>query len=367
MLLAAVAALFLAEFIASPAQINSPARLGDGAWWAAASAEHGWRKAGPDAGDARTAGMECGGEEGAGKAQGNEGQREQQQEHQAEWPQQTEQQQVAWSAVDEAKARENKERGEEGAAVSEGSSDGSSSAAERVGAAPPQPSQPSQAQLSPQQQRAYRGEMKRAAAAGERYYLVWSPTWDRCVGQSHWSWTLKCVAAEAKALQRTLVLVTDRCLSQTHSKSGLMEHKHVGLYYNLTHMMSRQPVMLLEHFEARFGPWHTVPPLYFDMGPRTGKLAQHKDAFLVVRVPQEQQFGYMVCYKETNQDVVTPDLDFLRPIDPHVKIAITMANAMGGPQQFDFVHVRRGDKINPKLWPHLDHDTRPKALLQKLP
>ncbi|CAI7849283.1 unnamed protein product, partial [Closterium sp. NIES-54] len=229
MLLAAVAALFLAEFVTSPAQINSPARLGDGAWWAAASAERGWRKAGPDAGDARTAGMEGGGEEGVGKAQGNEGQweQEQQQEHQGEWPQQTDQQQVAWSAVDEAKARENKERGEEGAAVSEGSSDGSSSAAERVGAALPQTSQAPQ--LSPQQQQAYRGEMKRAAAQGERYYLVWSPTWDRCVGQSHWSWTLKCVAAEAKALQRTLVLVTDRCLSQTHSKSGLMEHKHVGL------------------------------------------------------------------------------------------------------------------------------------------
>ncbi|CAI5510939.1 unnamed protein product [Closterium sp. Naga37s-1] len=314
MLLAAVAALFLAEFLASPAQINSPARLGDGAWWAAAPAEREWRKAGPGAGGSRTAGMEGGGEEDAGQAQGNEGQREQEQQqeqfnqHQGEWPQQTEQQQqqqAAWNAGDEAKARENKERGEEAAAVSEESSDGSSSGAERVGAAPPQPSQ---AQLSPQQQRAYRDEMKRAAARGERYYLVWSPTWDR-----------------------------------------------------------RQPVMLIEHFEARFGPWHTVPPLYFDMGPRTGELAKHKDAFLVVRVPQEEQFGYMVCYKKTNQDVVTPDPDFLRPIDPHVKIASTMANAMGGPQQFDFVHVRRGDKVNPKMWPHLDRDTRPKALLQKLP
>ncbi|CAI5999781.1 unnamed protein product [Closterium sp. NIES-65] len=256
MLLAAVAALFMAGFLASPAQIGSPPRLGDGAWWAAAPAEREWRKAGPGAGG-----------------------------------------DAAWMAA-----------GMEGGGGEEGGR-----------------------------------------------------------GESHWSWTLKCVAAEAKALGRTLVLVTDRCLSQMHSKSGLMEHKHVGLYYNLTHMMSRQPVMLLEQFEARFGPWHAAPLLYFDMRPRTGELAAHRDAFLVVRVPQEQQFGYMVCYKKTNQDVVTPDLDFLRPIDPHMKIALTMANAMGGAQQFDFVHVRRGDKVNPKLWPHLDHDTRPKALLQKLP
>ena len=28
---------------------------------------------------------------------------------------------------------------------------------------------------------------------------------------------------------------------------------------------------------------------------------------------------------------------------------------------YDAVHVRRGDKLNPRLWPHLDNDTRPEA------
>ncbi|CAI7836615.1 unnamed protein product [Closterium sp. NIES-53] len=67
------------------------------------------------------------------------------------------------------------------------------------------------------------------------------------------------------------------------------------------------------------------------------------------------------CPAELCQLFVQSYPDFLRPIDPHVKIALTMANAMGGPQQFDFVHVRRGDKVNPTMWPHLDRDTRPKA------
>ncbi|CAI5469114.1 unnamed protein product [Closterium sp. Yama58-4] len=40
---------------------------------------------------------------------------------------------------------------------------------------------------------------------------------------------------------------------------------------------------------------------------------------------------------------------------------------MGGPHRFDYVHIRRGDKLNATRWPHLDHDTRPEALLQKLP
>ncbi|CAI7781359.1 unnamed protein product [Closterium sp. NIES-53] len=42
-------------------------------------------------------------------------------------------------------------------------------------------------------------------------------------------------------------------------------------------------------------------------------------------------------------------------------------SAMGGPHRFDYVHVWRGAKLNATRWPHLDRDTRPEALLQKLP
>jgi len=30
------------------------------------------------------------------------------------------------------------------------------------------------------------------------------------------------------------------------------------------------------------------------------------------------------------------------------------------------IHVRRGDKLNPRLWPNLDNDTRPDAILRRI-
>ncbi|CAI5463876.1 unnamed protein product [Closterium sp. Yama58-4] len=47
------------------------------------------------------------------------------------------------------------------------------------------------------------------------------------------------------------------------------------------------------------------------------------------------------------------------------KVANKVCASMGW--NFDAVHVRRGDKVNPTFWPHLDRDTRPPALLKRLP
>ncbi|CAI5531018.1 unnamed protein product [Closterium sp. Naga37s-1] len=41
-------------------------------------------------------------------------------------------------------------------------------------------------------------------------------------------------------------------------------------------------------------------------------------------------------------------------------LAANISASMNG-GEFDAVHVRRGDKLRPEFWPHLDHDTRPDA------
>ncbi|CAI7896986.1 unnamed protein product [Closterium sp. NIES-53] len=41
-------------------------------------------------------------------------------------------------------------------------------------------------------------------------------------------------------------------------------------------------------------------------------------------------------------------------------LAANISASMNG-GDFDAVHVRRGDKLRPEFWPHLDHDTRPDA------
>ncbi|CAI5530999.1 unnamed protein product [Closterium sp. Naga37s-1] len=47
-------------------------------------------------------------------------------------------------------------------------------------------------------------------------------------------------------------------------------------------------------------------------------------------------------------------------------LAAAMSQSMHG-GDYDAVHVRRGDKVNPRLWPHLDNDTQAASLLEKLP
>ncbi|CAI5457579.1 unnamed protein product [Closterium sp. Yama58-4] len=139
----------------------------------------------------------------------------------------------------------------------------------------------------------------------------------------------------------------------------------------LMSMNWQQPVVLMERFLARFGAWEfdVMPMRKFPIGPRTGELAAYRNVFLVVRAPEEGQYGFMLCDKQhkQNQDNITFDPEFLFPNDAFTRLARAMADSMGGPHRFDYVHVRRGDKLNATRWPHLDHDTRPEALLQKLP
>ncbi|CAI5510037.1 unnamed protein product [Closterium sp. Naga37s-1] len=183
---------------------------------------------------------------------------------------------------------------------------------------------------------------------------------------------------------------------------------------------NRQPIIFLEHFQARFGSWEwdVIPMRKSPIGPRTEKLAVWRNVFLVVRAPEEGQYGFMLCDKEHmqlaiwrnvllvvrapeegqygfmlcdkehkqvnggawesgmsgmwergtnqdnitfNQDNITFDPEFLFPNDAFTRLAHAMADSMGGPHRFDYIHVRRGDKLDARRWPHLDRDTRPEA------
>ncbi|CAI5534349.1 unnamed protein product [Closterium sp. Naga37s-1] len=101
----------------------------------------------------------------------------------------------------------------------------------------------------------------------------------------------------------------------------------------------------------------------FPIGPRTGELAVWRNVFLVVCAPEEGHYGFMPCDKEhkQNQDNITFDPGFLFPNDAFTRLAHAMADAMGGLHCFDYIHVRRGDKLDARRWPHLDRGTRPKA------
>ncbi|GJP43048.1 hypothetical protein CLOM_g2551 [Closterium sp. NIES-68] len=82
---------------------------------------------------------------------------------------------------------------------------------------------------------------------------------------------------------------------------------------------------------------------------------------LIIR---ETSFGYSTCKMPGTPFNPAEEVVQFRP--ELLALAATMSESMHG-GDYDAVHVRRGDKLKPRLWPHLDNDTQPAALLEKLP
>ncbi|GJP49545.1 hypothetical protein CLOM_g8743 [Closterium sp. NIES-68] len=206
---------------------------------------------------------------------------------------------------------------------------------------------------------------------------------DYCTGESHWVWSFLCGAAEAKALNRTLVVPARRCISAAHSLTGKKEEKPMGLYYNMGHMMSRQPMMYETEFKQRFGSMDPEKLQGTGSTGSTGSMSveefkvwgatewvreRTRDVTLVVRRLREEQFAYQICGVPENKEVLKRDHSLLWRPPALSKLSSNISASMGW--DYDAVHVRRGDKVKPsnrRYWPNLDQDTQPHALKKTLP
>ncbi|CAI5472908.1 unnamed protein product [Closterium sp. Yama58-4] len=81
-------------------------------------------------------------------------------------------------------------------------------------------------------------------------------------------------------------------------------------------------------------------------------------------VIRETNYGFSTCKRQSTPAGVNEAAIRFRP--ELLALAANISASMNG-GDFDAVHVRRGDKLRPEFWPHLDRDTRPDALLEKLP
>ncbi|CAI5503230.1 unnamed protein product [Closterium sp. Naga37s-1] len=98
---------------------------------------------------------------------------------------------------------------------------------------------------------------------------------------------------------------------------------------------------------------------------RTRRLVGDDDTALIVRTVN---YGFAACEFSPFHSKPRHERDY--PIQSNhsaiqhrpelLALAAEMGRAMGG-GNYDAVHVRRGDKLNPNMWPHLDRDTRPPA------
>ncbi|CAI5537313.1 unnamed protein product [Closterium sp. Naga37s-1] len=205
----------------------------------------------------------------------------------------------------------------------------------------------------------------------QRFYMV-TGEGDYCAGESHWTWSFLCAAAEARLLNRTLIIPMARCLDARHTLSNLTEEKPMALYYDMDHWPSIQPIMLDLLFEINIGPLnvtilrerHNMSVREFQATEPTSRL-ESEDARSATLIVRNARFAFQMCTERGDERRLERNYNLVKRPVYLWRLAEAIRQSMGG--DYDVVHVRRGDKLNPRFWPHLDRDTRPDALLKRLP
>ncbi|GJP43020.1 hypothetical protein CLOM_g2526 [Closterium sp. NIES-68] len=200
-------------------------------------------------------------------------------------------------------------------------------------------------------------------------YLFVTGSRDYCAGVKHFHLSLTCLIAEAAYLNRTLILDMTQCVNAWHSGGG--HHiRSIHVYYDLDSLRA-VPFTPLQGFlrgarewqvqERQAGREGAVPVRLVDSKAPMGALAADRDTTVVIR---ETSFGFSTCKRHNLPLAVNETTIRFRP--ELLALAANISASING-GDFDAVHVRRGDKLRAEFWPHLDHDTRPESLLEKLP
>lgn len=199
-------------------------------------------------------------------------------------------------------------------------------------------------------------------------------TGDYCRGISHQKVSLECSLAEAKFLNRTLLIDFRMCLGSSHNLIGRDVIKPLGAYFDLENLTRNG---------YQIAPWHAFLRATEGWNETRNFRVRHFGKFVPVRnlarypktsllVRDGLGFAYHVCRTWQNKEILEPYLPKLQ-FHPELRymaatIVETLKRNASGIKGFYGVHVRRGDKAEDKrMWPHLDQDTRPESLLKKLP
>ncbi|PIN20349.1 hypothetical protein CDL12_06940 [Handroanthus impetiginosus] len=202
-------------------------------------------------------------------------------------------------------------------------------------------------------------------------YLIYLGGGDRCKSMHQYLWSFMCMLGEAQYLNRTLVMDLSICLSKIYTSSGLDEEgKDFRFYFDFEHLKDSASVLDQAQFWSDWNKWQQRDGLKMhlveDFRVTPLKLAEVKDTLIMRKFGsvEPDNYWYRVCEGETESIVQRPwhmVWKSRRLLDVASAIAARMS------WDFDAVHVERGEKAdNKKLWPNLDRDTQPEAILAKL-
>ncbi|CBI28472.3 unnamed protein product, partial [Vitis vinifera] len=202
-------------------------------------------------------------------------------------------------------------------------------------------------------------------------YLVYIGGGDRCKSMNHYLWSFLCALGEAQYLNRTLIMDLSLCLSSIYTKSNRDEEgKDFRLYFDFEHLKESASVLDQAQFWSDWNKWQKKDGLNLhlveDFRITPMKLAEVKDALIMRKFGsvEPDNYWYRVCEGET-ESVVQRPWHLIWKSKRLMDIVSGIASRLNW--DFDSVHVVRGEKArNRDLWPNLDTDTSPDALLSSL-
>ncbi|KAI5649140.1 hypothetical protein M9H77_35145 [Catharanthus roseus] len=202
-------------------------------------------------------------------------------------------------------------------------------------------------------------------------YLVYAGGGDRCKSMNHYLWSFMCALGEAQYLNRTLVMDLSICLSKIYTSSGQDEEgKDFRFYFDFEHLKESASVLDQIQFWTDWKKWHQRDGLSLnlveDFRVTPMKLADVQDTLIMRKFGnvEPDNYWYRVCEGET-ESVVQRPWHLIWKSRRLLEIASAIASRMNW--DYDSVHVERGEKSrNKELWPHLDEDTSPEALISSL-
>lgn len=202
-------------------------------------------------------------------------------------------------------------------------------------------------------------------------YLLYTNGGDRCKNMNHYLWSFMCALGEAQYLNRTLVMDLSICLNKIYTSSGLDEEgKDFRFYFDFEHLKESASVLDQGQFWEDWKKWYQKDGLTLhlveDFKITPMKLVGVKDALIMRKFGsvEPDNYWFRVCEGET-ESVVQRPWHLVWKSRRLMDIVSSISSRLNW--DYDSVHIERGEKArNKELWPNLDADTSPEALLSTL-
>ncbi|XP_027347891.1 uncharacterized protein LOC113859280 [Abrus precatorius] len=206
-------------------------------------------------------------------------------------------------------------------------------------------------------------------------YLYYSRGGDYCKGMNHYLWSFLCGLGEAMYLNRTFVMDLSVCLAATYNPSNKDEEgKDFRYYFDFEHLKEVASIVEEGEFLTDWKKWDKTHvkkkkiPVRKVVTHKVTPMQLKKDKSTIIwrqfDAPEPENYWYRVCEGEAAKYIQRPWHALWKS-----KRLMNIVTEISGRLDWDFdaVHVVRGEKAqNKELWPHLDSDTSPDALLEKL-